>query len=576
MSCGGGGALGENHENRFHSDRAESDVRGAQADRNCEVGAFFPAWQEGSVGDRVGRESGFLNITFVSGVAVFVDVTLDVVRIHGVGGHADGVVDDFATLAMVLGHDEIRDHSTCLADVELFLPSIRGGKLVFAGSPAGNFLADILRDAGMVGEGPHQPFLVVAVVPHDRIAFGVAGFGVVVILPDEVGRKSGPVVGVGLSVGHRRIDPRHLVESGLAVAEEQFVERFVVADRFFKWDAILRMIGQTHAEAVGLDAAVGSALGPGSFRIDPGKKSALAITGDDMGIDSGKKLMVFGMSRLDAVEGFVVGGVRLATYGEGNSGTCQQVTLVGAVEKVASAEALPGFHHDRSDSTVFHFDSFRDAARSGDEPAAAVVSRGALTGTFDALPIHDGDFVFLDPGLVNRECGRGLERPHRILAFVGSGLAPAFVGRRFLKIPIIRIPVPLSNGPVELARNPADDLLVTYVGLSESPGGEAADSLGWFDHDDRLAHSFCLHRGGDSRGSSAIDDEIRLFRDFLGRTKTRDRENRSQKWELSRHGIKGSEEGPDNQGLAGLRSRVIEGKRARRRGTELLRIRDFL
>ena len=75
------------------------------------------------IADRIGREAADLHVAFVLHVAVGVDVPLDVVRIHAVGGQADGVLRDDPPLAVVLRHHAVADHAAGFADVQLLLPA---------------------------------------------------------------------------------------------------------------------------------------------------------------------------------------------------------------------------------------------------------------------------------------------------------------------------------------------------------------------------------------------------------------------------------------------------------------------
>ena len=66
-------------------------------------------------------------------------------------------------------------------------------------------------------------------------------------------------------------------------AEEDFVLRGVVAVRFGEGDAVLRMVRQAHAEAVGLEALVGVAVVAGVAVVDardePGHDGVRVSTG---------------------------------------------------------------------------------------------------------------------------------------------------------------------------------------------------------------------------------------------------------------------------------------------------------
>jgi len=198
---GGGGRLAQNHEHRFHADGAVGDVGGGEADGHEEVFAFALAGDDGAVGDGVGFHGGDLDIAFVFGAAVF-GKALAVVGIHVVGGEAHGVVDGGGAAAVVFGHDDVRDHATGFAHVELVGPAGGVDELVGGRSPLLHFGADIFGDARAGGEEGEESEGVALVLLADRFAFGGAGVWVGIIHPDEVGGEAAIVIDVGFEVGH--------------------------------------------------------------------------------------------------------------------------------------------------------------------------------------------------------------------------------------------------------------------------------------------------------------------------------------------------------------------------------------
>jgi len=68
-------------------------------------------------------------------VAVWGDVALDVVRVDGVGAHADGIGDGIGAGEFVFGHDEFAGEAAGFADVELVGPVAVVGEFVFGEAP---------------------------------------------------------------------------------------------------------------------------------------------------------------------------------------------------------------------------------------------------------------------------------------------------------------------------------------------------------------------------------------------------------------------------------------------------------
>jgi len=66
-------------------------------------------------------------------------------------------------------------------------PIVVVDEFVFGERPGLEDFAHLGRDAGVIGEGPHEAFLVAFVGFPDFFAGGVVGFGVVVVLADVVG-----------------------------------------------------------------------------------------------------------------------------------------------------------------------------------------------------------------------------------------------------------------------------------------------------------------------------------------------------------------------------------------------------
>ena len=74
------------------------------------------------------------------------------------------------------------------------------------------------------------------------------------------GAERAVIIGVGLSVRDRIEFVERLTPALLEYANHQFVLGRVVAFRLREWDAVFRVIGQAHSEAVGLYPMIAIAI----------------------------------------------------------------------------------------------------------------------------------------------------------------------------------------------------------------------------------------------------------------------------------------------------------------------------
>src|SRR5690606_3442047 len=98
----------------------------------------------------------------------------------------------------VLRHNVVGDHPAGFADVELMRPAARFGELVLAEPPGAYGIANVLRHARMIREGPEEPLLVAYVFGEYLFARRVIGFRPSVIRADEIRGDSEIVIDVGL------------------------------------------------------------------------------------------------------------------------------------------------------------------------------------------------------------------------------------------------------------------------------------------------------------------------------------------------------------------------------------------
>ena len=318
----------------------------------------------------------------------------------------------------------------------------------------------------------------------------VRGFRPVVVLPDKVGGEPQAIVGVRLAVGHGGIDPRHAALAGFVIAQQQFIPLFVVALGLVERDAILGMIGQAHAKAVGLDPPVSRALFAGTLRIQKRQQPAAGIAGSDIRIDARHELVVLGVLGLHAVQRLAVLGVGLASNRVADVGGRQQIAFVGGVDEHPAAIRRAGFHPDRKDPPG-------DRARHGHAGAAV-----------QSLVVADFDLVRANPVVEDLQGRARLKGPHRIFARGGSGLAAVLVFLAGLPFPGRGIVVVLADRLVKFPRDAADGRLVPDVGLSQPAGGEPAQTLAGFDQHHGLAHPRRLDRGRDAAGRAPVNHDV--------------------------------------------------------------------
>ena len=146
-------------------------------------------------------------------------------------------------------------------------------------------LLHVLRHARVVGDEVEPALLIGLVLLQDLAAALVGGLGIVVVQPDVVGAERTVVVAVGLAVGDRVELVERLAPAGVEDAQQQLVLRRIVAVGLRERDAVVGMIGQAEAVAVGLHSPVALAVFAGSCRADPRQHAALRIARHDVGTD---------------------------------------------------------------------------------------------------------------------------------------------------------------------------------------------------------------------------------------------------------------------------------------------------
>jgi hypothetical protein len=381
----------------------------------------------------------------------------------------------------VLGENVLAEHTAAFANVELMGPVACGDEFIFGQAPAVHLLADVLGDIGFIREVVEQALCPGEVVVPDFPAASVGGFGILPGAADDIGGDARGV-DVGLGVRHERnaeeIADLGVTAEGLQVVGGEGVPARVIAIRPGQREAVCGIGGQTQAEAIGLELAVGFAeVDEGIFGDDIGGEFAIGPEGRD----GHARLMVSGQEILAAGVGFAVLAAGFASDGIGNPGSLHEVAFVGGVDEDGSFEG----------------GAFCGAKA---EDAVAILIHGFVLG--DLLVQVDMDAGFLQPLVQDAFGDAGFEGPGGGLAVVAAG---AFE---------------------ELAGDAADQVfLAVHVGAAEPTGEHPADVTAGFDERDGDATGASGGNGG-SRAArrAAIDEDIEpLPAEQRGRDQEEDR-----------------------------------------------------
>ena len=307
---GGAGALTENHEGGFHAEGTEGDVGGGDGAGHEKVAALFLLGEDGAEGDGVRRSDVGADVAFVFEETFGGDIALHVVGIHGVDALADAVFDFGLSFDVMFGDHVLTNHAAGFANVELVGPVAVVDKLILGESPLLEFVLDVLGNAGVVGDKIHEALLVVFVFLDDFAATLVAGFGVVVVHSDVVGAEGAVVVLVRFLVRGVIELAEELGPAGLQDPEENFVLLGVVVFGFGEGDAVIGIVGQAGAEAVGLHAVVSVAIISSRTGVDPGEEPAFGVAGDFVrrNFEAGdiEVMRMIAAALLDSVDGFLI------------------------------------------------------------------------------------------------------------------------------------------------------------------------------------------------------------------------------------------------------------------------------
>ena len=84
-------------------------------------------------------------------MSISIDIALHVMGVHGIGTHADAVINILLLLAVVLRHHEIANKASCFAHIELLLPAVSRDVFVLTHAPFRDLSADILGHPRVIG-----------------------------------------------------------------------------------------------------------------------------------------------------------------------------------------------------------------------------------------------------------------------------------------------------------------------------------------------------------------------------------------------------------------------------------------
>ena len=281
-------------------------------------------------------------------------------------------------------------------------------------------------------------------------------------------------------------------------------------------DAVVGVVGEAGAEAVGLHAVVAGAVFAGRASVDAGNEAAFGVAGDFVGgnVEAGdvEVMGVVTAAFLDSVDGFIIDAIGFPSDVVAHSGGGHEVAFVGGIDEDFSDEFVAVEGGEGEDLSAVFLDAFLAV-----EPGIT----------------HDCDLVLGDVLVEDFFGDMGFEDPHRVVAGAVAALAFLDGAELFLRLltPGFGVVVVGFDALIELAREPADAAGVTVIGPTESTAAESAEVLVGADHDHAFAHLAGLHCGHHGGGSAAIDDEV----GFLGLGEERGGKEKGEEKRFEQH-----------------------------------------
>ena len=330
------------------------------------------------------------------GIAVFHDHhALAEVRVHRVGGKADGILGDAFVFAVRLGHHISGNHAPPFADIELVRPVAGVLELIRIEAELRGAPAQLRWHLGIVGQEIQQPLLVGEVILENPLTqlvklaqrdgqptarrrhFGKihrleGAVGPAVAAVHEIRGKASGVVRIPVAHLHRAVlhrfrgvieHPFHL-RAEVQETGEQAVSRGIVTLGFREGDAAF-LVGEDHAEIVSLHPLIPLPRRSRLVRRDFRQQAGRRIVRHHIGADgqSAELIDILPGNRLPLpAQRFTVSAVRLAPDGVGNVRRRHQVALVGRIDEHRAFHSQPGFEGGGNNAVAYHLDRFQRLA----------------------------------------------------------------------------------------------------------------------------------------------------------------------------------------------------------------------
>src|SRR5690554_2434025 len=151
-------------------------------------------------------------------------------------------------------------------------PVVIIGKFILGQAPFLEFVLDFFGHTRVVGHKPKQAFLIIFMLFDDLFPALITGFRIIIIHPNIVTAKGAVVVGIRFPVGNDIEFLKPLPPASIENSDQKLVLGRVIIVRPGKGDPVVRMIGHTGPEAIGLYFMITFALFPGMLSADSWKE----------------------------------------------------------------------------------------------------------------------------------------------------------------------------------------------------------------------------------------------------------------------------------------------------------------
>src|SRR5215217_1509156 len=165
-------------------------------------------------------------------------------------------------------------------------------------------------------------------------AFGIRGFRIIVIHPDIVCTERAVVIGICLAVWNVVKFIKQFSPATLKYPCKQLIVFRIITVRFWKSNAVIRIIGQAHPETISLKLFIALPLQSWRFGRYPGKQAAVPVSRNLVGVYRLFKMMsVLKYLRLHAVPFFSINSSRFPSNMIAYLSGSHKVTFVGGIDK---------------------------------------------------------------------------------------------------------------------------------------------------------------------------------------------------------------------------------------------------